>query len=454
MNSQAKNELKLEDGARIGVVGGGPSGSFFSYFALELSHRLGLKINIDVIETKDFDCSGPSGCNHCGGIVSESLIQLLSAEGIVLPSEIIKQGIESYTLHLEQGQVRINAPYSEQRIAALFRGGGPKGCDAGNTYSFDNHLLKLCESKGAEVIYDRMVDSRREEDGIVLKMKSGEERKYDMIVGAVGLNQKTVSLFHELCPDFVAPKSTKTYIGEIKLEETQIAEFFGDSMHVFLLDLPNVKFAALIPKQNYITLVLLGSDIDKKVVQQFLDAKTVRDCFPEGVNFESVIECQCFPFINVRGAKLAYSDRVVLIGDSSTSKLYKNGIGAAYITAKAAANTAIFHGISEYHFQKYFQPTCRKLQFDNRLGKFIFAITTTIQKSVILKTAMLNIVIKEQKMARKKRMMSSILWDAFTGSAPYNSIFFRFMNPRVLFSFMWYTVVAIFTLPKPPKHEI
>jgi flavin-dependent dehydrogenase len=442
------DDLKLKDGDTVGVVGGGPSGSFFTYFVLEQAQRFGLDINIEIIEAKDFLCVGPSGCNHCGGIVSESLIQMLSAEGIILPSKIIKQGIESYTLHLEQGSTVITAPFNEQRIAALFRGGGPKGEDAGNTFSFDDHLLKLCESKGASIVYDRVINASRTEDGINLRLRSGDVKKYQLVVGAVGLNKKTFALFHDLCPDFIVPRSTKTFITEIKLENNQVEEYFGDSMHVFLLNIPRIKFGALIPKRDYITLVLLGSDIDHNVVKGFLEAPAVRNCFPPGTDLTKASTCQCFPFINVKGAKLAHSDRVVLVGDSSTSKLYKNGIGAAYITAKAAANTAIFHGISEYHFQKYFQPVCRKLQFDNRLGKYIFVLTSTIQKSAILKKGILRMVRREQKIKREKRIMSSMLWDTFTGSAPYNSIFYRFFHPRVLFFFIWDSLVSIFSNPK------
>jgi flavin-dependent dehydrogenase len=443
-----KDNLKLTDGSRIAVVGGGPSGSFFSYFSLELADRFGLDINIDIIEAKDFNLCGPSGCNHCGGIVSESLIQLLSAEGIVLPSKVIKQGIESYTLHLEQGSAVITAPFQEQRIAALFRGGGPEGCVADINSSFDNHLLKLSESKGAKIINERVISLERKEEGILINLKNGDSKLYDLVVGAVGLNKRTFSLFNELCPEFVTPQTTKTFISEIKLSEEQIAEYFGDSMHVFLLNIPNIKFGALIPKQNYVTLVLLGADIDKAVVQKFLQSKAVIGCFPPGTDMEKVITCQCYPFINVKGAKLAHADRVVLVGDSSTSKLYKNGIGAAYVTAKAAANTAIFHGISESDFQQHFQPACRKLQNDNRLGKIIFAITSIIQKSAILKTAMLNVVIMEQKMPRQKRKMSSVLWDTFTGSAPYNSIFYRFLHPRVIAYLLWFSLKAVFTTLK------
>ena len=443
MKKNSNHDLQLTDGSRIGV-----EGSFFTYFALEQAKRFGLDISVDIIEAKDFACTGAAGCNHCGGIVSESLIQMLSAEGIVLPAEVIRQGIESYTLHMEEGSTVIAAPFNEQRIAAMFRGGGPKGCEGIEHCSFDNDLMQLCSEKGANIIHERVTEARREDDGIVLITKGGQEMKYDLVVGAIGLNKRTFDLFNELCPDFVVPGTTKTFISEIRMTEEQVTEYFGDSMHVFLLDVPNIKFGALIPKGSHVTLVLLGSDIDRDVVARFLGSRAVQDCFPPGFNIDSAVVCNCYPFINVKGARLAHSDRVVLIGDSSTSKLYKNGIGAAYITAKAAANTAIFHGISEAHFQKHFEPTCRKLKFDNSLGKFIFAITTVIQKSPLLKKGMLRVVIMEQKLKRKNRRMSAILWDTFTGSAPYNSIFFRFMHPQVLLNFIGYTFTSLFTKTK------
>ena len=145
------NKLVLKDGSSIGVIGGGPSGSFFTYFALDLAERFGLDINIDIFEAKEFNCVGPAGCNHCGGIVSESLIQQLSTEGIVLPSTVIRQGIESYTLHVEQGTAVIETPLQEQRIASMFRGLGPLGSEYTDIHSFDNHLLDLCKKKGANV---------------------------------------------------------------------------------------------------------------------------------------------------------------------------------------------------------------------------------------------------------------------------------------------------------------
>ena len=48
------DRLELSDGANIAVIGGGPAGSFFSYFALDFAERYGLSVHIDIIEAKDF----------------------------------------------------------------------------------------------------------------------------------------------------------------------------------------------------------------------------------------------------------------------------------------------------------------------------------------------------------------------------------------------------------------
>jgi len=428
------NNMELQDGSHIAVIGGGPAGSFFSYFALDFAQRFGLDIHLDIIEAKDFNKIGPAGCNHCGGIVSESLIQMLSAEGIVLPSNVIRRGIESYTLHLEQGTHVIETPLKEQRIAAMFRGFGPLGSSDSELLSFDNHLLDLCQKMGANIIIDRVTEAKRTEDGIILRTKNNQEKKYDLVVGAVGLNPNTLNLFKSISPKFESPGTTKTYICEFEMPGEVIDEYFGNSMHVFLLNLPHIKFGALIPKGNYVTLVLLGSEISKDIVENFMNSKAVKDCFPPDLDLNKVTTCHCFPKVNIRGARSAYADRVILIGDSASSKLYKNGIGAAYMTGKAAAKTVIFNGVSKKDFNKYYQPVCRELNLDNALGKFIFMVTSVIQKSSYLKSSMLKTVNKEQRRMGQNRRMSAVLWDTFTGSAPYKDVFFRCLHPAFLAS--------------------
>ena len=446
MRDFSSEHFLLEDGSKIAVIGGGPAGSFFTYFALDFAERLGLDISVDIYEPKDFNCAGPKGCNNCGGIVSESLIQALATEGVVLSSDVIRRGIESYTLHLEQGSTIIETPFNEQRIAAMFRGIGPLGADGKDGGSFDNYLLDLCKKSGANVIHEAVTSAIRTADGVTLSTKNKQKARYDLVVGAVGLNANALDIFESICPSFVPPETTKTYISEFKMEPELIDKHFGNSMHVFLLNLPHIKFGALIPKGRFVTLVLLGSDINKEIASSFVNSEAVRKLFPPDINLDDITPCKCFPSINVKGAKLAYDDRVVLVGDSASSKLYKNGVGAAYITGKAAANTAVFNGISAAAFKKHYQPVCSNLERDNVLGKFIFSVTGIIQKSHLLKSAMLGLVIKEQGKKNQNRRMSSVLWDTFTGSAAYKNIFLRFMNPLLLIPFIWSIIKSMFNI--------
>jgi flavin-dependent dehydrogenase len=446
MRDFSSEHFVLQDGSKIAVLGGGPAGSFFTYFALDFAERMGMDISVDIYEPKDFSCAGPKGCNNCGGIVSESLIQALATEGVVLSSDVIRRGIESYTLHLEQGSTVIETPFNEQRIAAMFRGIGPLGSDDKEGESFDNYLLDLCKKSGAKVIPDRVTAAIRTADGVTISTKSEQKARYDLIVGAVGLNAKTLDIFKSICPSFEPPETTKTYISEFQMEPEMIDKHFGNSMHVFLLNLPNIKFGALIPKGRFVTLVLLGNDINKEIAESFVNSEAVRKLFPPEINLDDITPCKCFPTINVKGAKLAYDDRVVLVGDSASSKLYKNGVGAAYITGKAAANTAVFNGISAAAFKKYYQPVCSNLDKDNVLGRFIFSVTGIIQKSHLLKSAMLGLVISEQRKKNKNRRMSSVLWDTFTGSAAYKNIFLRFLNPLLLIPLIWNIIKSMFNI--------
>ena len=121
-----ERRLALTDGSRIGVIGGGPAGTLFTHFLLRLAESIDLSVEVDIYEPRSFAYQGPAGCNHCGGIVSESLVQLLATEGINLPPSIVRRGIESYVLHMDVGTVRIETPLHEKRIAAVFRGNGPR----------------------------------------------------------------------------------------------------------------------------------------------------------------------------------------------------------------------------------------------------------------------------------------------------------------------------------------
>jgi len=448
-----QGNIELANGSRIGVVGGGPAGSFFSFYALDYAKRFGLDIHLDIFEPKDFTKVGAGGCNHCGGIISESLVQHMATDGIVIPSEIIQRGINTYTMHTEHGSRVIHSPSDEHRIASVFRGCGPRGCLDTNQRGFDNYLLGLCSDKGAEVVHEKVVSLERQEDQIQISTSKSGPRKYDLVVGAVGLNKKALDMFQSVCPAYTLPETTRTYISEFFMKPAEIQANFGNSMHVFLLDIPHITFGALIPKENYVTLVLLGKDIDKTVVESFITSEQVRNCFPEDFPMERAMTCTCYPYVNVKQGDHPFGDRVVLIGDSGSSKLYKNGIGAAFLTGKAAASTAIFEGVGEVDFKAYYAPICRDLDRDNQVGKLIFWVTRLIQKSPVLKRGLLDRLAKEQADQQSMLRLSSVLWDTFTGSAGYRNILKRFVYPKQVAGLIWSVIGSNLSVLKNKNYE-
>jgi flavin-dependent dehydrogenase len=434
------DDLSLHDGCRIGVVGGGPAGSFFSYFLLEMAENLGVDVQVDIYEPRDFSRPGPAGCNMCGGIVSESLVEALAVEGIILGPDVIQRAIDSYSLHMDVGDVAIVTPRREKRIASVHRGGGPRGIKEMKCGGLDGYLLKLAVSQGANCIPKR-VDDIAFRDGRPRLRAGGCEAEYDLLVGAVGVNSSALKLFENVGMRYKPPAVSKTYICEFCFGRDLIRREMGYSMHVFLLNIPRLEFAALIPKGDYVTLCMLGNDLDKELVAQFVNSQEVRQCLPP--NWEPPSDfCHCSPKIAVSSAAHLFADRLVFIGDCGVARLYKDGIGAAYRTAKAAARTVAFHGFSKESFQKHYSPVCRKISHDNAIGRFVFAVTRQIQKHRFARRGLWRMVAKEQRVSGLPPRMSTVLWDTFTGSAPYGSVLLRTLNPAFFGRFLWETTLG------------
>jgi flavin-dependent dehydrogenase len=237
------SSLQLRDGSRIGVIGGGPAGSFFSYFLLDMADRIDLKIEVTILEPKDFNRSGPHGCNKCGGIISETLVQHLAAEGINLPSNIVQRGIDSYVMHTDVGSTRIETPIHEKRIGAVHRGCGPRGTLKGKWESFDGFLLNSAVEKGAKVSQAR-VESVQLKNGIPqLEINDGTQvttDQFDLIAVATGINTSQIKNLDSLTQHFKTPVSTKTFIKEFELEYDVVEKYLGNAMHVFLLNVPRL----------------------------------------------------------------------------------------------------------------------------------------------------------------------------------------------------------------------
>ena len=441
--SQDSSRLHLEDGSRVAVVGSGPAGSLFATFLLEMAGRVDVRLSVDLYEPSAFAQPGPAGCNMCGGIVSETLVQNLAVEGVSLPPGVVQRGIDSYVLHTDVGSARIATPSAEMRIGAVHRGAGPRDSKGDRWQSFDLHLQARAVANGARVVKARVEKVALDEDRRPrIETKDGTAETYDLLVVATGVNSPVLKVFEDLGIGFRRPQVTKTLIREYHLGQEAIDRHLGTSMHVFLLDIPRLEFAAAIPKGDYVTVCLLGEEIDAALVEQFLASPQVKACMPPGWDPEAK-SCQCLPSINVRGVEKPYADRFVFIGDAGVTRLYKDGIGAAYRTAKAAARAALFEGVSEEAFERWFMPVCRSIAADNRIGHLAFLATRFARRFRLLRRAMLRMAVREQVSPGAPQRMSGVLWDMFSGSAPYADILRRMVAPPFLARFASSAVASI-----------
>lgn len=439
----ATGSIPLGDGATVAVVGGGPAGSFCGYFLLEFAARAGLDVRVDIYEPRDFDAPAPGGCNMCGGVVSESLVQTLATEGIALPPPVVQRGIDSYVLHMDAGDVRIATPFDEKRIAAVYRGGGPRDVTERKPWSFDGYLLELAAEKGATVVRGRVDDIAWVDGRPQVRRGKAEPRVYDLVVVATGVNSGIGKLLEKQGHEYRPPLTARTFIREYRLGVDTIGRHLGTSMHVFLLDFPGLEFGALIPKGDYATLCLLGDEVDGGLVARFVNSPEVKACMPPGWRGEEPT-CQCGPRMSVGPARRPFGDRIAFVGDCGVTRLYKDGIGGAYRAAKAVARTAIFHGVSAADFERHYAPACRQMAADNEIGRFIFAVTRRVQKLWFAKRAIHRMVVLEQRAGgRRPPRMSLVLWDTFTGSAPYREILWRMAHPGFWLLFLWNNLAAL-----------
>lgn len=423
------NTLPLADGAKVGVIGGGPAGSFFSIYALKLAKDLGRKIDLKIFDRKTFTNQGPPGCNMCAGVISETMVQHLAIDGINIPPTVVQRSIDSYCFHTTEGEVYIKSPRIKQRgIATTYRGGGPKGSGGKDIMSFDEFMLQKAAEEGATIEHTVIDEVKLDGDRPILYSNKKPMMGPDLLVGAFGVNAHTAEKFKNLGFGYIPPSTIRCMQTEMELGEEWVSEHFGNAIHVFLLNLPGVKFAAITPKGNFATISLLGKELNKDTVQAFVAHPVVRKTLPNGWKLPEKF-CHCFPKITTSSAKKPYTDRIVIVGDAASTRLYKDGIGSAYVTGKAAAYTIMLHGIGEADLAEHYFPTCKSMDRDNMVGRFLFTVNDFITGIPSLSKGHFRALCHEQENPAGGTPQSEILWDMFTGSRSYTDVFYTSLRP-------------------------
>ncbi|MBM4053138.1 MAG: hypothetical protein FJ264_00400 [Planctomycetes bacterium] len=429
----------LKDNDTIAIIGGGPAGSFFAHFALKLARKLEKKIKIYIFCGKDFIQKGPVGCKMCAGVLSETLLMKMEQEGIVLPKSRIQNEIDGYFFQSQERGVPLHHPVHGHtpRIVTVFRGNGPRDFQSASNISFDDFLLHHSASLGAKILSAFVEEIELPEVpqqlANIVYREAGIRKKMavNLVVGAFGVNTVLTKRIVGKKYGYCEPRSIRTCNAELPLGRSFIESRFQKKIYVFSLGIKPIKFAAFTPKDDYVTVSLVGSkDITKEHLINFIKHPRICELLPEGWSLPKDL-CICFPKIPISHAAHPYSDRFVIVGDASISRTYKNGIESSFETSRLAVSTAFYQGISGKDFKKgYYKPALQLLARDNFYGKLMFNIHNYITSKKRLVNAQIDYLCKH-KDAWESERINAILWNMVTGNTGYREIFYHAIDFRL-----------------------
>jgi flavin-dependent dehydrogenase len=420
MEGTSLADLRLDDHSRVCVIGGGPAGSFAALHLLRLSQINHLHLEVLIFEPRDFSRSGPAGCNRCAGVLSSRLWGDLSELGLSIPDDIVQADLQSYNIHLDHQSILLNRPDPTRRIVSVYRGGGPRKVQDAPEASFDEFLLSQAINHGALHIPHRVREVRWEGQPVVCT--TSDRYPASLLVLATGINSRS-----PLDASFgYQPPKTEIMAQD---EVLRPADWISEEVNAYFKQPPGLSFGAIIPKGRYLNISLLGKGFTRNSVDEFIAAQNLTDDL-QYTSSSSL--CGCNPRIAVGMAKHYFGDRWVAVGDAAVTRLYKDGIGSAFQTAKSAMTVVTQVGISHLMFGKHYAPICHSIAIDNSYGFLLFRLWNLVLNSSVLRNAWKATIQREMSLPVKDRRHMRILWGMLTGDEPYRQLFYRGINPITL----------------------
>jgi flavin-dependent dehydrogenase len=413
-------DARLQPHARIAIVGGGPAGSFFALSAFQIAAQLDLPLAITIFERKDLSAPGPRGCNMCAGILSSRTVHGLDALNLALPPDVVMGRINVYTVHWNDHHIPIDPPDATRQVLSVYRSGGPRHSPFAPVTGFDQFLLDQARARGAQVLHERVEKISFASQPRVIT--SARAEVFDLVVLATGVNAIPPAIENLA----YRPPITETMAQDELMLSNPARADANCAVHIFFDHPRDLLFGALIPKGHFVNVSLLGARLDRASIQKFLTDPQVARV----VGHHPPQACGCQPRIAASPAHNFFADRFIAIGDACVTRLYKDGIGSALMTARAAAETALTRGIHRAAFAAQYAPVCRAIARDNRLGRAVFALTGASRQSPLLMRTLARALAAEARQAPRDRLTSQVLWSLFTGDADYSEIFKMMLHPQ------------------------
>jgi flavin-dependent dehydrogenase len=425
----------LQDGSVVAIVGAGPAGSFFALLALMEAASRGIRIRPILFDGKSFLQEGPPGCNMCAGVISWKLVQEIEQLGLQIPSDRVQRRIRSYVFHTREGSHTVISPPGRGPVPVVFRGNGPRFSQEKRKISFDDFLLEEALKRGAEIVPHNVDDLSLDADVSRKPRVSWQEGtlEADLVVVACGVSSRLGrKLFQGKGIAYRFPRCVRAYQAELDLGQQDLERHLGDSIHVFSLGVPGIRFAAVIPKTRFATVTLVGrDDLQHDHLLALLQTPTVRQLLPVGWRLPEKY-CSCRPRLPVRGAGRFYGNRLVFIGDMSMTRYYKNGIDSAFRTARQAVTAVFDHGVSARTLRRsYFIPVRKEFTREHHYARLLFSGNDFVATRPFWVRAHLYHV-RNHPRGRTAQTLHFLTWNLFTGDTDYRDIFWTGANPRFL----------------------
>jgi flavin-dependent dehydrogenase len=452
----------LLNGDRVAVVGGGPAGAFFAISLLREARQLDRKIEVVIVEKRrpsdpNFESFQCRGCNYCAGIISPRLNEVLVECDIAIPEEIVQERIEYVWIQGQWKNFRLRVP-NHQRMYSVYRGSLP-GRRNGRPTGFDGFLLGEAMKEGARLEFGDVQGISYDASWmpvLALKALSGENVSLDasFVAIATGINphygqdnsaDALIASMKQLNPSFVPGRARRSLIFELDVGEDYLVR--NMNREIYFIEYGSKQLAlehtALIPKGRFLTVAIIGKCVDeanlpqdsRRIIHEFLTLPQVARILP-GIA-AAPYACICAPRMTVSTAASPFGDRFAVIGDAVGSRLNKDGLYSAQITASRLAHAVLHEGIDRRALARGYGRTVRWLVNDNRSGHIVFAVSRAAFAMPVMSRIMYQAFALEYKVRdERSRPLSGMLWKIASGTADYREVLREMLSWSVLRSIL------------------
>lgn len=390
----------MADGARVAIIGGGPSGAATAIALVHGAQTLGRTVRVTMVEGKQF--AGEQHHNQCAGVLSPPIVELLEHElAVPFPHQLSRTTITGYVLHTSRREIVLDG--EAEPSVALRR------------IQFDAYMLEAARARGVDVLPARATGLEFHADRVVIYTEN-VPLEADVVVGAFGLDEGTAALF-EHAVGYRSPPVLSSVVAKYHPGEAGIAEF-GHRIHAFLPITRRIEFGAITPKGNHLTINIAGAAVDADLMADFLAFREVRRALPhlENAGRFDANDLRFFKGRFPRGlARNFAGDRFVMVGDAAgLVRAFKGkGVTSAIQTGMRAARVILEEGISAHAFQRYREAN-RDIIDDLPYGRAMRHLTILASRFGLMDTIL--------RAAEADASLRHALFNAVSAHRPYRDV--------------------------------